>query len=1140
MNKTKKDFFISYNKHDEKWAEWIAWQLENAGYDIVIQLWDWGPGNNFILEMQKATELCQHTIIVLSPHFLDSEYTQPEWAQAFAQDPTGENRLLIPVRVANCELNGFFKPLVYIDFLEAPPSDKQERREYLIDKLLNGVDLKRRKPMIEPPLPDAVSVTVTSHDAIANKGRMDDKTRAVRGHQQTDITKENQPAGNFYGKQRREIINHMVTGWLPSGPAVAILQGFPGCGKTQLALSVAVKSRRSLDPIEPQSESTNPSLDLLTDLAVALDSEGISDLMHELDMGANGDLFNALLKVLRREQILIILDEFQRLFADTDTLPPMSWQVLVEKLNNSNRPAGRLMLISNRSIKSARWCESCITKELKGLTDPEAESFLLELLKSKGLTSKIPAERLKEIGHRLGGNPRALKTLVASLMSESLEDLISLAPDLFRPGDVALDPALVEEFERELIERTLPYMEVDLLKFMRSLAIHRRPFKKEALSEFTYGMETTQALRKQLIDRFLLENTTIGDSLHPLAREISVSRLRAEKDEWKQAHSFAANYHFRHFKALQMKGTQKLTTSYAELRHHLFESGRIAELNLASEKLTKFALSQITKPTQSQVPDNVETLEERIALISALPDDQRPKGLEYHLALCLKQRNIGDDYQKALFHVRKATGRHAYYAVWLLRLDLEYALNGIDAMLKTQAEALRHLGAGSNSFSIYLRSARILEKDNKLNDAINVLEKGIDTTGVTCLAPLISQCAEYMQQAEKYHDAIRILKKGLDTPDMPELGTLYIRCANLMAKTNRLDDAILLLKKGVNIAGMTKLYSFYLLMAEFMEKDGKSEEAILLLKEGIANPKVRDPIKLYCLCAELLVKNRRIEEANTLIESGIASKVIKDPVPLYHFFAELMEKSGNAEDGVKLLKSAMANRQMMSERSLYLACATLLFHSRNLDDAIEVLQRGILVTDMKERGQLYQMCADLMGRQGHLGDAIGLLEKGIADKNVNNQGSLYHSCSELMVKADRLEDAIDLLKRGINAPAIANKSELFQACAKLLAKAQRPDEGIKLLERAIGLPGLSGMVNLYQTCAKLMSNARRKQDAIRLLKKAIDGPKLGNLASLYQLCAELMKDTGQRTEAILLLKKGIANYPKDKSLKAFYEKAINP
>jgi Flp pilus assembly protein TadD/energy-coupling factor transporter ATP-binding protein EcfA2 len=153
MSPTKKDFFVSYNQHDKQWAEWIAWQLEAADYQVLIQLWDWGPGSNFILEMQKATELCERAILVLSPHFLSALYTQPEWTQAFVQDPTGEKRLLIPVRVAQCELKGMFKPIVYIDFLEGIPRDNDERKKYLITRLLDGVDRKRKKPEVEPPLP---------------------------------------------------------------------------------------------------------------------------------------------------------------------------------------------------------------------------------------------------------------------------------------------------------------------------------------------------------------------------------------------------------------------------------------------------------------------------------------------------------------------------------------------------------------------------------------------------------------------------------------------------------------------------------------------------------------------------------------------------------------------------------------------------------------------------------------------------------------------------------------------------------------------------------------------------------------------------------------------------------------------------
>jgi hypothetical protein len=130
----KKDFFISYNHQDEGWAEWIAWQLEEVGYEVLIQKWDMGPGSHFVQERQRAAEVCHRTLIVLSPRFLASEYTQPEWTQAFARDPTGEKRLLIPVRVAECELQGFFKPLVYIDFfplVTEPPASEQDKREVI-------------------------------------------------------------------------------------------------------------------------------------------------------------------------------------------------------------------------------------------------------------------------------------------------------------------------------------------------------------------------------------------------------------------------------------------------------------------------------------------------------------------------------------------------------------------------------------------------------------------------------------------------------------------------------------------------------------------------------------------------------------------------------------------------------------------------------------------------------------------------------------------------------------------------------------------------------------------------------------------------------------------------------------------------
>ncbi len=48
------DFFVSYTSADEAWAEWIGFVLEEEGFTVVIQAWDFRPGSNFVLEMQRA------------------------------------------------------------------------------------------------------------------------------------------------------------------------------------------------------------------------------------------------------------------------------------------------------------------------------------------------------------------------------------------------------------------------------------------------------------------------------------------------------------------------------------------------------------------------------------------------------------------------------------------------------------------------------------------------------------------------------------------------------------------------------------------------------------------------------------------------------------------------------------------------------------------------------------------------------------------------------------------------------------------------------------------------------------------------------------------------------------------------------
>jgi TIR domain len=140
------DFFIGYNTADERWATWIAYVLEEEGLTTVVQAWDFPPGTNFVLHMQKAATGCDRTIAVLSPAYLSSVFAQSEWAAAFAGDPVGDRRSLVPVMVERCSPPGLLKSIVYIDIVGA---DEERARGLVLDGLQSG----RRKPSIRPSFP---------------------------------------------------------------------------------------------------------------------------------------------------------------------------------------------------------------------------------------------------------------------------------------------------------------------------------------------------------------------------------------------------------------------------------------------------------------------------------------------------------------------------------------------------------------------------------------------------------------------------------------------------------------------------------------------------------------------------------------------------------------------------------------------------------------------------------------------------------------------------------------------------------------------------------------------------------------------------------------------------------------------------
>ena len=141
--------FISYTGADQAWAEWLAWQLEAAGHQAIVQAWDFRPGENFVVNMRRALDSADRTLAVVSSAYLESVYGSDEWTAAFLHDHADMTSLLV-VRVEEVPLPRLLRPWIYIDLAGVDAEAAAQR-------LLQGLQPGRRKPDQPPPFPMGVS-----------------------------------------------------------------------------------------------------------------------------------------------------------------------------------------------------------------------------------------------------------------------------------------------------------------------------------------------------------------------------------------------------------------------------------------------------------------------------------------------------------------------------------------------------------------------------------------------------------------------------------------------------------------------------------------------------------------------------------------------------------------------------------------------------------------------------------------------------------------------------------------------------------------------------------------------------------------------------------------------------------------------
>ncbi|WP_261559370.1 toll/interleukin-1 receptor domain-containing protein [Frankia tisae] len=146
MPRSRKAIFVSCVGADLAWAQWIAWQLEEAGYMALIEAWDFAAGTHLVDRLHQTVADALPTLAVLSAAYLASAETPAQWQSAWRQGAAGHTGALLTVRVEDCPRPGLLGQLGAVDLFGL---DRDTARM----RLLAAVRAGRAKPAVEPPYP---------------------------------------------------------------------------------------------------------------------------------------------------------------------------------------------------------------------------------------------------------------------------------------------------------------------------------------------------------------------------------------------------------------------------------------------------------------------------------------------------------------------------------------------------------------------------------------------------------------------------------------------------------------------------------------------------------------------------------------------------------------------------------------------------------------------------------------------------------------------------------------------------------------------------------------------------------------------------------------------------------------------------
>jgi hypothetical protein len=360
------EFLISYAWADHAWAEWIAWQLEVAGYATRLQALDVQLSDDLVIQIGQTVAGTARLVAVLSPAYLASRLGEAQWRPVAASDPSGDRGLLVPVRVANGHPDELLAGRAHVDLVGLAEAEATER-------LLAFVRQWR------PGRPEAPPAFLGVHAPV---GLGVQPPFPGPGPSISNLAPRNP---QFSG--RADLLDELGARLIGEGAAVAV-HGPGGVGKSELALEYAHRHAAGYDLVWWVDSATRLQA-----------TSGLAELALRMGLGARAgqpeQAAAALTELARRDHWLLVFDSAEEP-ADLLGLWPSG--------------EGQVVLTS----RNAGWAGHATKVHVDVLGEDDAAAFLLQR------TGRGDHRSASVLAAELGGLPLALELAAAHLEQSEL------------------------------------------------------------------------------------------------------------------------------------------------------------------------------------------------------------------------------------------------------------------------------------------------------------------------------------------------------------------------------------------------------------------------------------------------------------------------------------------------------------------------------------------------------------------------------------------------------------------------------------------------------------------------------------------------------------------------------------------------